>query len=82
MNNHPHAISQLTAAHSRDLLNEGRRRQLAKTAAPKPSRLSNGPACSCTRGHRGPWLWPAHSYLPPCPTVAGVGRRRTGRYLQ
>jgi hypothetical protein len=32
MNSHPHGISKLTTAHSRDLLSEGRRRQLAKTA--------------------------------------------------
>ncbi|HTT88891.1 MAG TPA: hypothetical protein VMF65_04995 [Acidimicrobiales bacterium] len=46
MNSHPHGISQLTTAHSRDLLSEGGRRQLAKTAPARrrpvlgqPSRL-------------------------------------------
>jgi hypothetical protein len=32
MNSHPHGISKLTSDHSRDLLTEGLRRQLAKTA--------------------------------------------------
>ena len=36
MNSHPHGISKLTTAHSRDLLSEGRRRQLAKTAPVRP----------------------------------------------
>jgi len=34
--NHPHGISQLTAARSQDVLGEGRRRQLAETALPGP----------------------------------------------
>jgi hypothetical protein len=44
MNNHPYGISQLTAAHSHDLLDEGRRRQLAKAAARKPHSLLRQPA--------------------------------------
>ena len=36
MNSHPYGISELTASHSQELLGEGRRRQLAKTAPPRP----------------------------------------------
>jgi len=44
MNNHPYGISQLTAAHSRDLLDEGSRRQLARTAARKQRSVLKQPA--------------------------------------
>jgi hypothetical protein len=36
MNGHSYGISKLTSEHSRELLSEGRRRQLAKTAPPRP----------------------------------------------
>jgi hypothetical protein len=36
MNTHPYGISKLTAAHSSELLSEGHRRQLAKSASPAP----------------------------------------------
>ncbi len=36
MNSHPYGISKLTTAHSNELLSEGRRRQLAKSASPAP----------------------------------------------
>jgi hypothetical protein len=36
MNSHPYGISELTTAHSNDLLSEGRRRQLARSGSPAP----------------------------------------------
>ncbi len=45
MNSHPYGISNLTATRSQELLSEGRRRQLAKTAPP---------------GHRSALREPAH----------------------
>jgi hypothetical protein len=36
MSSHPYAISRLTAAHSHDLLSQGRQRQLAKTVPSRP----------------------------------------------
>ena len=44
MNSHPYGISSLTATRSQELLSEGRRRQLAKTAPPGHRSVLREPA--------------------------------------
>jgi hypothetical protein len=75
MNNHPYGISQLTSAHSHDLLDEGRRRQLAKTAAPRPSSLLRQPARTAHS-----WAWRALALAGSllAATVPGRSHRSDG----
>ena len=61
MNGHSYGISKLTTAHSRELLSEGHRRQLAKTVPPRPRlALREHGRLVHTWASRS-WVWPFYS---------------------
>ncbi len=78
MNSHPYGISNLTATRSQELLSEGRRRQLAKTALPGIGRLSENPPTWCTAAHLGSWPWLARFYGLSSAPLTGVRRPKVG----
>ena len=61
MNGHSYGISKLTAAHSRELLSEGHRRQLAKTVPPRPRLALREPGRLVHAWASRIWVWPFYS---------------------